>query len=719
MDELHDTYRFLSLFRKDDEIVTLGLLHENKEVENNLKVTMLHLPYKMEKASQSLYKWTAYKNSTRYYVRSYNHKYGKGVFFVVNQGGKKDEEITSVRSWFVDADFAKIERCYNDEKEAQGVLESLKKTGDFEEITIHVHNDKYVIKGTYILDVVAKKKEQFLGRFENELKSALIVETYSGFHIYFLTDSGDVKTFTGVQIALANKFDGDIKCVNLARVMRVPGFIHQKYKTTFEIEVRQWSEKRWDEQELIKTLDLKIGVEQTRGYAVEQEQEEVSHNTKLTRGVNVKVKKKMKSALTFRSPVPAEDEMTFNEALERVLSEPLSSFVKHPDMHEGDKVLCPFHDDSRASGHVFKSKRGEMLYKCHACEVGTKNIIGLYMAHTNSKYRTTVKNLAAVLGIKIIKNEFELKQQEKYVENRLFLEQDLMNLFPSISHFIDRYGRRGFLRYFNDKGETTVLKEDYAYKEHNVFFVSHRFIKRETNKTSLNTIRKTVFLLNLLGFIERVPEEFIPKDMKKRAEQEKKLLREEIDENASLLDEKEKEKARKRMKELRIINFYVVTNWNDNAFEIEKMACELIEKGFTFSKHITKTGLSMLLGEEVANRVYPDNRQVSQRFQKICNKLKEMVQEDMETKGFAIAEEIIARRLRINDNGKTIWVKTEEKEDVFNRGINQILENNWKISKVLSEKKKKLLGYSEPKERMKLIETGKVKSLAIRLISMK
>lgn len=713
----HDAYRFLRLFREENETVTFGLLHESPVIANRSYKTMIHVDMNVKRLQESIGSWTAFRGELKYFIRNYNRSLGKGIFFVVNHGGKKDKDITSVRAWFTDVDFAKTEHTYTTKEEAEVQKQLLEATRQYERLEIQEHKEQYVIKAVYNLATVEQKKQEFMERHSAELKNAVIVETYSGYHIYWLAADGSLETFTSMQIALLNKFDGDTQCINLARVMRVPLFLHQKYETTFEVKVIQWSEKKWQQGELIQSLKLQVGVEQARGVLTKEEQEEVSHNSKLTRGVNVKVSKG-RSDLVFRRPSgPGKKEMVFNECLDTILREPLTTFISSPSMEEGERVCCPFHNDKHPSGHVFRGTKGQLLYKCHACEIETKNIIGLYQSHTKSSFRNAVKSLGAILGIKIVKTEFEQKQHEKYFENRWYLDQNVQELFPYTAHYIDRYGRRGILRFLNDKAELTVTKEEFQYEGHNVFFISYRFIKRETNKTSLSAIRKTVFLMILLGFIQRVPEEDVPEDLKKRAEQEKRMLHDELLENAKELDEKEKAKAMKRASELRMINFYIVPNWNNCAFEIEAIAKEMFDKNFSFAKHITKIGLAMLLGDEVANRVYPDARKVPNRFQKIADKLKEEIEKDMETKGYSIVEDVLSRRIRINEKKETKTVTLEEKEDVFRRSMSYILKEDWKVTYVRSEKKKLELDYTDSKERKKLHKEGKLKSLTIRLIS--
>ncbi len=64
---------------------------------------------------------------------------------------------------------------------------------------------------------------------ESGLKPHIVVESSSGrFHAYWKTTDCPLEGFAPIQQAIAGRFNGDKSIVNLSRVMRLPGFIHQK-----------------------------------------------------------------------------------------------------------------------------------------------------------------------------------------------------------------------------------------------------------------------------------------------------------------------------------------------------------------------------------------------------------------------------------------------------------------------------------------------------------
>ncbi len=106
---------------------------------------------------------------------------GAGIFFMVNAGdclGRSKSNVVRVRAQFVDLDSAPIAPVLEARPQPSIVVES--------------SPDKW--------------------------------------HAYWLIDDCPLGQFTACQVALAKKFNGDPSVKDLPRVMRVPGFLHQKSK---------------------------------------------------------------------------------------------------------------------------------------------------------------------------------------------------------------------------------------------------------------------------------------------------------------------------------------------------------------------------------------------------------------------------------------------------------------------------------------------------------
>ncbi len=103
----------------------------------------------------------------------------RGIFFVVNYGGHKDEQIKRINAQFVEMDDIPLE-------------EQLEKIKAF------------------------------------PLEPSMIVKTRRSLHCYWLMNDAETSRFRHIQRQLVAHFSGDGACINLSRVMRIPGFYHCK-----------------------------------------------------------------------------------------------------------------------------------------------------------------------------------------------------------------------------------------------------------------------------------------------------------------------------------------------------------------------------------------------------------------------------------------------------------------------------------------------------------
>lgn len=111
-------------------------------------------------------------------LRKHNAQ-NRGIFFVVNFGGDKDEDITRINAVFVEND-----------------------------------------------DLPIDEQIERLTAFP--LPPSLMVKTAKSVHAYWLTTDVKVPEFRTFQRRLIAQFDGDTSCVNESRVLRLPGFNHCK-----------------------------------------------------------------------------------------------------------------------------------------------------------------------------------------------------------------------------------------------------------------------------------------------------------------------------------------------------------------------------------------------------------------------------------------------------------------------------------------------------------
>lgn len=137
------------------------------------------------------------------------NQHGAGIFITVNATdlkGRKTDNIKKVRAFFVDLDGAPIDPI-----------------------------------------------------LEAPLKPHIIVESSPGrFHAYWLVSEASLDIFSKVQKALIAKFNGDKSINDLARVMRLPGFMHQKQEAFMTAILEIEEAPLYSVQDVIQKLALYI-----------------------------------------------------------------------------------------------------------------------------------------------------------------------------------------------------------------------------------------------------------------------------------------------------------------------------------------------------------------------------------------------------------------------------------------------------------------------------
>lgn len=103
------------------------------------------------------------------------------------------------------------------------------------------NRDNVEIRFNYI-DLDGNNKQlQWIKIIESPIIPTLVIETYSGFHVYWKNISGnDVETFKEVQKRLIEYFDADKACKDVLRLLRCPQFKQWKHyhkdKTHFNVD---------------------------------------------------------------------------------------------------------------------------------------------------------------------------------------------------------------------------------------------------------------------------------------------------------------------------------------------------------------------------------------------------------------------------------------------------------------------------------------------------
>ena len=135
-----------------------------------------------------------------------HNRAGHGIFFVVNYGGQTDEAVTRINAQFVESDELSFEE-------------------------------------------MEKRIQAF------PLPPSMVIKTKKSLHTYwFMKDHPEVERFRTIQKQLVKYFDGDIKCQNESRVMRLPGFYHCKEEPILVECVLFHPERKYSQDELAEVL---------------------------------------------------------------------------------------------------------------------------------------------------------------------------------------------------------------------------------------------------------------------------------------------------------------------------------------------------------------------------------------------------------------------------------------------------------------------------------
>lgn len=83
---------------------------------------------------------------------------------------------------------------------------------------------------SWFVDIDNSNKEQVLGFVlkNSPVLPSTIVESRGGYHIYFKSSSASVDNFREIQTRLIEFYNGDVKCKDIVRLLRVPNFYNYK-----------------------------------------------------------------------------------------------------------------------------------------------------------------------------------------------------------------------------------------------------------------------------------------------------------------------------------------------------------------------------------------------------------------------------------------------------------------------------------------------------------
>lgn len=678
--------QFLSLFFEQDEDINVRLLYEKGTGPIiTAKTTIQDTVFIDTKTNKEID------------INKLNNN-GFGVFFVPNSGGFRNKDITHINSYFIDIDFAKVKLgTFKSEVQAKYEIEKQNETGRFQEfIESEAKNRTISVTGILSNRIIDENKEKFLLQHKKDLENATIVETFSGFHIYFpLKEKEKTNDFNVIQKRLTKHFGGDIQVNNPSRLMRLPSFTHQKYKVNPVIKIRKISNYHYTKKEILNTF-----FKQEKG-VISETIVQKDYDYKL----HVETKKTfVPTEINWKKPKRPEKRMNLTEFIQYVKTVSFDEFIENfPDVDTGENIHCPFHNDHNPSATMYYSKNGELVFHCFGCEMQTANIITLYKkTHKNVNYLTAVERLAKILGIRLQDSEFVSEQYKKYRLNRDFiynLIDDPRMIENDEIQAVLKPSRRLLLRTLNDLAETYLQEDLRDDSDDGIFYISireltrkhHLLIEKEAQRKVKSSHYTTIYnhlrFLLLLGLVERVPFEKVPKAYQERSLKEKERIKSIIESAAArrreygekvVIDDLENE-----------INYYKIPFLEDVFDEAIEIAKQIKEKGIRI-KNLNKNDLITAFGEEIAKRVYPDERSAEKHLNLLSKYIK-IIDEELQAKGYFIVEEIGKYRIT---KGKGKYYTKKESVEFLKREIPNLIDKlNVERKMIRSEEKKRKLGF--------------------------
>ncbi|BCC32948.1 hypothetical protein BCM0100_p201 (plasmid) [Bacillus cereus] len=607
-----------------------------------------------------------------------------GIFFNFNSGGTSKTDINRIRNVGLDFDFKKVIYSCKTEKEAKEIVETNMKTGEFREeyIIEEMKNGSFKLKMNRTQEVIDRMKKELLSQSQHLFKYMLVVETRNGIHAYLpiqdqVNASNDAYgDFCVVLGKMFGKWEGflDTKCLEISHVLRIPGFYHHK-----------------DEPFMVKIIQRPVEKEAHNyekwarifGFEVKRRIPETStrnkdRNDRRTEKTIGSTSLKVKETLGFEPK-----EMTREEFIEFVQKIHIGEFFENPELLSGSNFCCHFHSDTRPSSNIsFNIQTGKYYYHCHSdksgCTRHARNIFQVIRETCKfSKFEQAVDKLAKMCNVEIVVTEFEINQKFKYVRNQSFLFNLRMNAEAGeISSDLQKYlctnTRLRVLEMMLQKAVSVVIKEEYSYKGHAIFFASlnHLADYLKLDRKAKTTVHKEIKMLLLLGMIGRVPFEQVPEKLRKTSLKFK-------------TENQEHAESKGDNKEENVINYYFIDDFNDSIELAEERVKMIKETNFTIKNHLNKNALITLFGQEIANDVFTDERTVPKWAVELSNSMKKKIEKEINQKQYVREDAVLKTdlyKIKKWNKEKQTFVRKKPTKKEMETAYKDVLLNDSEVS---------------------------------------
>lgn len=569
-----------------------------------------------------------YYNKNVLEVLEQANEQGCEIYFVVNSGGYKDEDITEINAVFIDLDCGKNEQ------------------------------------GQYFpLDVAQKYKQtKLIELSEFKFKPSYIVETRNGLHVYWLVCPGaTIDQFGECEARLIEYFNADKQVKNPARLMRVPGYYWCKDKANrFLIQKVQCNNVRYNIDDIISLPKVTSGISGVSNKKKYKTLFSIA-DTKIPNIGFIK-DQNIEKLQTVLKPEPVLLH-SHEEVYEYLKQQNLKAFLGL----NGNTFSCVFHEDKNPSaGIIVNNITGHHIYHCFSskCDSFKGTIIQVVERLTGLNRVKALRFLRKVYMIEYAETDWQMEQKAILEENQRFLISDEFKEFhPEVYQRIKNYIPELYI--IIGFAKEKVLTENFSDNDNNaLFYASLRHISKLCKKDN-SLISDRIGLFAYLGLINKLRPEEIP---------------------GFLLNQAKHQAAKKNQKYL--TGYYSIPSYCERTLSFSKQKSkEFKEKGFTM-KGWSREMILRALGEDEANRVFPQMKgnPLPALNNKVTQEMEEIALESIECKGWTTEKEII-EELYLEFKGNKQY-----KEKQIKRMITEMLEKHGLERKRLTKDLKQKLG---------------------------
>jgi hypothetical protein len=561
------------------------------------------------------------------------HK-NKDICYIPNSGGTKNCTITKINSVFIDWDSGRDK------------------------------NDIY-----FPLSIISQKKKLFISKLNKApLLPSHTIETRNGYQCYWLLHSGATnKEFTDAQQLLAHYFSSDKSITNPARVMRLPGYNWIKPNSNckpFHVNIINFNSIKYYIRSIFSSF-------KAVSFNLRTKKPNISDTIKLN---NIgkkgfwthynRVKKNTPIIVGPKTPTDIEN-VNLNskyEVVEYLKTKDLKDYLEIYNNNENN-ICCPFHSDTTPSASIF-IKDNHQLLKCYSnnCSFNSGSIIEIV------KYRDKVDEEEA---IKILTEHYNIKTNYSWIEKQKEIIAENIRKINNIENNKNKYQylynciRRIKCDLVSKLEFAKELITLQSVSGKALFFCSLREFERISKKSlyrdSHNGQNLKVDRYCLLGLLEKVDKEELPKELWKNTLETKKY------ENH--------------------IQFYSVPEYTEELLNSANETARTFKECGIRMNAISKDTVLQMFGEEKAHEIYPQTiaSEFSEGSKKFMNAVEAVLLLDLRTSGYSKVNDIVEEMQR-----KYSWKTVTDRR--VKKYIPALLVKHSLVEKVVNKEMKGKLG---------------------------